>query len=599
MREFSVPPMREIPDSETLTDHIVAAARERPSSVQFRRRVDGTWVDVTVAEFVAEVSAVARGMMAAGIDAGDRVAIMSRTRYEWSVLDFAVLMAGAVTVPVYETSSAEQVRWILADSGARGIAVESEENRSLVGALAPELPELRHIWHIDGGDVERLGQGTSSVPATDLEARRTARMKSDVATIVYTSGTTGNPKGCTLTHGNVIAAVTSALAGSLGADFTAGTSTLLFIPLAHVFGRDVQFGCTMQGVTMGHSNDIPNLVADLEHFQPSFLLSVPRVFEKVYNMAATKAAAEGKGRVFDLAAATAVQYDRARREGTPWPPLLLRHALFDRLVYSKLRARLGGNVSWALSGGAPLGERLGHFFGGAGITIYEGYGMTENGGPATLNHTNALRVGSVGQPIPGCTIRIADDGEVLMRGDHVFVGYWNNAEATAEVIDADGWLHTGDVGALDDDGFLTITGRKKDIIVTAGGKNVAPAVLEDRVRANRLVSQVVVVGDSRPYVAALVTLDREFLPTWLELQGRPTDTPAEKLCEDPDVLAEIQSAVDNANQAVSKAESIRRFRVLPDDLTIESGHLTPSMKVKRSAVMADFDDRVDELYSAG
>jgi long-chain acyl-CoA synthetase len=596
MTEVTVPAEREIPPDRTLADLLLTAHRERPESVQLRRRVDGTWTDVTVAAFTAQVDALAKGLIAAGIEPGDRVAIMSRTRYEWSLLDFAILMAGAVTVPIYETSSAEQVSWILTDSGARGVAVESEDNRGMVASLAPRLPDLRHIWHIEGEDLSRLADGAGNVDNEQLSARHTGRTSTDLATIVYTSGTTGNPKGCALTHGNLLAAAEGALAGALAKDFRAGTSTLLFIPLAHIFGRDVQFGCLMQGVTLGHTNDIPNLVADLAAFQPDFLLSVPRVFEKVYNMAAARAAAEGKGRLFDLAVRTAVDYDKARRKGTVWPPLRLRHAVFDVLVYSKLRGRLGGNVTWAVSAGAPLGTRLGHFFGGVGISIYEGYGMTENGGPGTLNHPDAMKVGSVGRPIPGCTIRIAEDGEVLMKGPHVFSGYWNNPDATHAAIDPDGWLHTGDVGSLDEKGFLTITGRKKDLIVTAGGKNVAPAVLEDRMRAHRLVSQVVVVGDARPFVAALVTLDREFLPTWLELKGRDPGTPAEKLCEDPEVITEIQGAVDEANKAVSKAESVRRFTVLADDLTIEGGHLTPSLKVRRSAVLAEFDDSIEGLY---
>lgn len=597
LREFAVPPVTEIPDSANLTDHLVTGVREDPDLVQFRRRVDGVWQDVTRRTFVEEVTAVAKGFMAAGVAPGDRVAVMSRTRYEWTVVDFAILFSGAVTVPIYETSSADQVRWILTDSEAVAIVVEDPDLQDLVENLGRDLSHLRHVWQIEAGGLDALARDGQGISDEALEQVRTSPRKTSLATLVYTSGTTGNPKGCMLTHGNVIAAVSSALAGALGQDFTAGTSTLLFLPLAHVFGRDVQFGCTMQGVTMGHTNDLPNLVADLAVFQPNFLLSVPRVFEKVYNLATAKAAAEGRGRIFNAAAATAIAYDAAQAGGGASVLLRLRHAIFDRLVYTKLRARLGGEVTWALSAGAPLGTRLGHFFGGSGITIFEGYGMTENGGPATLNHSSRIQVGSVGQPIPGCTIRIAEDGEVLMRGEHVFAGYWKNPDATAATIDEAGWLHTGDIGELDSQGYLRITGRKKDLIVTAGGKNVAPAVLEDPLRAHPLVSQVVVVGDARPYVAALITLDQEYLPTWLELNDRPTDTPAAKLADDPAILAELQQAVDQANAQVSTAESIRRFRVLPEDLTIDGGQLTPSLKVKRSVVLAQREADVDLLYA--
>jgi len=596
MQEFAAPALGEIDDDDTVVDHLFDTLSSDPTRVSFRRQTAAGWQPVTHEDFMRAVTAAAKGLVAIGVGQGDRVGLMARTRYEWTVMDYAVLVAGAVTVPIYETSSADQVRWILSDSGAVAVVVETAEHLATVESVLPDLPGLT-TWCIEDGAMDVLTEAGTAVGDATLAERRAQTRASSVATIIYTSGTTGRPKGCPLTHRNMLAAVSGALSGALREVFLPGRSTLLFLPLAHVMGRDIQFGCTNQGVVMGHSHDIPRLVDDLGEFRPDFLLSVPRVFEKVYNMASAKAAEEGKGRIFDIAVATAVEYSQALDTGGPSVWLRLRHAVFDRLVYAKLRARLGGNVSWALSAGAPLGARLGHFYRGIGITIYEAYGMTENCGPATISSPGHVKVGSVGRPIPGCTIRIADDGEVLMRGEHVFSGYWNNTEATRETIDEDGWLHTGDIGELDEQGFLTITGRKKDLIVTAGGKNVAPAVLEDIARAHRLVSQIMVVGDNRPFVAALVTLDREFLPTWLELQQRPADTPVEALVDDPAVRAEVQVAIDAANAAVSRAESIRAFTILVEDFSIESGHLTPSMKLKRSVVATDHAGTIDDLYA--
>ncbi|HEY5184797.1 MAG TPA: AMP-dependent synthetase/ligase [Actinomycetes bacterium] len=595
MREYSVPAAAAIAPTANMTDHLVDALADDPDRVQFRRRADGGWRPVTLREFMDQARGAAKGLIASGVQPGDRVGLMSRTRYEWTVFDIAILLAGAVTVPIYETSSAEQVRWILGDSGAVAVVVETPEHASLVSAVRPDLPTLRQVWTVE--DLEQLATAGQAVDDETLEARRRSADTSTVSSIVYTSGTTGRPKGCTITHGNMLAVATGMVSGPFGDELRYGTSTLLFLPLAHVMGRDIQFGSTWQGAPMGHTYDLAGLVDDLQVFRPDYLLSVPRVFEKVYNMASAKAAEEGRERIFDSAAATAIGYSQALDRGRPGLLLRLRHAVFDLLVYRRLRDRLGGQVSWALSAGAPLGTRLAHFFRGAGITVYEVYGMTENFGPATLSHRGAMRVGTVGRPIPGSTIRVADDGEILIKGPHVMAGYWNNPAATAETIDPDGWLRTGDIGQLDDDGYLSITGRKKDLIVTSGGKNVAPAVLEDRARASRLVSQIMVVGDNRPFVAALVTLDREFLPTWLELRHRPNDTPAEKLADDPDVRAEIQQSIDRANTAVSRAESIRAFRILPDDFTVEGGQLTPSMKLKRDVVSKEHAADIEALYS--
>ena len=595
MREFSVPATSTVPDEFTLSDLVVDNAVQTPHRVQFRRQSDGHWQDVTCRDFLAEVSAVAKGLLASGVGAGDRVAIMSRTRYEWTLTDFAIWTAGAVCVPIYETSSAEQVEWILADSGAVAVFVELAAHAATVEQVRGAAPALTHVWTLDA-DLEQLVQAGRRVSDTELEDRRRSVRADTLATLIYTSGTTGRPKGCELSHRNFKAG-TDSVAGALEGVFVPGQSTLLFLPLAHVFARAIEVGCVRSGVTMGHTADVANLLDDLAVFQPTFVLSVPRVFEKIFNGAQAKAAADGHGRIFDRAAAVAISYSQGLDSGGPSVAVKVQHALFDRLVYSKLRDRLGGRVQYAVSGGAPLGERLGHFFRGVGVTILEGYGLTETTAGSTINGPHAISVGSVGQPIPGSGVKIADDGEVLLRGPHVFAGYWHNAEATDEAFEPDGWFRSGDLGELDDQGFLRITGRKKEIIVTAAGKNVAPAVLEDRLRAHPLVSQCMVVGDNRPYIGALVTLDREAVPGWLAAHGRPADTAPADLATDPQVLADVQAAVDDANKAVSKAEAIKRFVVLPVDFTEEGGQLTPTLKLKRATVLLDFDQAVDSLYT--
>jgi long-chain acyl-CoA synthetase len=551
-------------------------------------------VDVTCAEFLADVSAVAKGLIAAGIETGDRVALISKTRYEWTLADYAIWFAGAVTVPVYETSSAEQIAWILRDSGAVACVVETSAHAAALSSVRDQLADLKDVWQIDAGGLVDLGVAGADISDNELHARRTAARPQDVATLIYTSGTTGRPKGCELTHANFMALADNAVARLGQVVSVDGASTLLFLPLAHVFARFIQVLAITSGARLGHSADVKNLLDDLGDFQPTFLLSVPRVFEKIFNSAEQRAQADGKGRIFALAAATSIAWSQAEQDGGAGLWLTTRHRLFDALVYSKLRARLGGKVEYAVSGGAPLGARLGHFFRGAGITVLEGYGLTETTAPSTVNRPDALKVGTVGQPLPGVAIRVGVDGEVLIKGHNVLRGYWNNPTATAEAV-RDGWLHTGDLGELDDDGFLRITGRKKEIIVTAGGKNVAPSALEDRVRAHALVSQALVVGDGKPFIAALITLDAEMLPTWAANHGKAGLT-VEQAIDDPEVHAELQRAVDDANASVSKAESIRKFRILAVDFTEETGHLTPSLKLKRNLVMKDFGDQVDELY---
>ncbi len=593
MTEYSTPQVLEIPPEACLLDAVADNASRFPSDVVFSRRSSGGWTPVTAKEFADEVTALASGLVAAGIVAGDRVGLMSKTRYEWTLCDYAIWTAGAVTVPIYETSSAEQVQWNLSDSGAVAVIVESPDHAAVVDEVRKDLSGVTQVGQIDAGDLQSLAASGRDAPASALADRRATLNTESLATIIYTSGTTGRPKGCELTHGNLVG--TGRSAGTVLEElFNPQGSTLLFLPLAHVFARLIQIGCVETRARMGHTADIKNLLADFAAFAPTFILSVPRVFEKIYNTARQKAHGDGKGKVFDLAEKVAISYSEALATGGASLPLRLQHGLFDKLVYSKLRAAMGGEVAWAVSGGAPLGPRLGHFFRGIGVTILEGYGLTETTAAGTVNTPDMIKIGSVGRPSPGVTVRIAEDGEVLMTGEHVFRGYWHNDSATAETK-GDGWFHSGDIGQLDSEGFLTITGRKKELIVTAGGKNVAPAVLEDRLRSHPLVSQCMAVGDQKPFIAALVTLDPEAVTAWAGSSGKSAD-PAQ-LTQDPALLAEIQGAVDEANKAVSKAEAIRRFTVLPQDWTEEGGQLTPSLKLKRSVVMEEFADDVAALYA--
>jgi long-chain acyl-CoA synthetase len=595
VQELTVPPVVTVADDANLTDMIWENAENYPDTVQFSRRRGGGWEPVTTRAFRDEVVAVARGLVAAGIEPGDRVGLMSKTRYEWSLVDYAIWSAGGVTVPVYETSSSDQVEWILSDSGAVACVVETAEHRALVDGLADRLGELKQVWTIDDDAVGSLVANGSTVTPDEVDQRRRSRGADDLATLIYTSGTTGRPKGCMLTHRNLYSDIANTVPTLLSL-FNESSATLLFLPLAHTFARIIQVGVVNARARTGHTADVKNLLPDLETFQPTFLLSVPRVFEKVYNGAKQKAHADGKAAIFDRAERVAVNYSRALSTGRPGPLLRLQHAVFDKLVYSRLRAALGGSCRQAISGGAPLGERLAHFFRGVGVTVYEGYGMTETSPVISVNNERELKIGTVGRPIPGSTVRIADDGELLVKGEYVFTGYWHNDEATAEAFDGDGFFHTGDLASLDAEGYLTITGRKKEIIVTAGGKNVAPAVLEDRVRAHPLVSQCMVVGDRQPFIAALVTLDPEALPDWLAEHGRPAGTGAAELVADEELRAEIQAAVDEANKAVSRAESIKVFRVLPRDFSEETGEMTPSLKVKRGVVLREYADEIAAIY---
>ena len=629
MREYSTPATVDIPPSAGLTDVVFERATRDPGAVVMRRKdaaADGGWRDVTARQFADDVTALAKGLMAAGIAAGDRVALMSRTRYEWTVVDYAIWSAGATTVPIYETSSAEQVEWILTDSDAHALVVETPAQLQTAGESLAAAPHVTRVWQIEtppGNSDQGEGSAGLAVPGhpvpvepmtalaeagagisdDEVHQRRQSRHTADLATIIYTSGTTGRPKGCELTHGNLLADVRNVVRGWLPAIFERpDAATLLFLPLAHSFARIIQVGAIEAGVVLGHTPSVATLLPDLASFRPTFILAVPRVFEKVYNGAEQQASASPvKGRIFRAAARAAVAFSQASGTNAAAPsgagaPLRLQHALFDRLVYARLRGAVGGRAEYAVSGGAPLGERLGHFFRGAGITVLEGYGLTESCAAATVNRPDHMKIGTVGQPLPGVSVKIADDGEIFLGGPTIFAGYWQNEAATAEVM-ADGWLRTGDIGEVDEDGFLRVTGRKKELIVTAGGKNVAPAVLEDRIRAHPLVSQVLVVGDGRPYVACLITLDEESVEIWKAKFPQYQSATMAELTEAPELLAELQGAVDDANKAVSRAEAVRRFRVLPGDFTEQSGHLTPSLKVRRNVIMKDFAGEVEALYS--
>jgi long-chain acyl-CoA synthetase len=601
LREFSLPALYEVPADGNLTDLIRRNAAQYPDVPVIARKQDRSWIDVTAAEFLREVQATAKGLIAAGVAPGDRVALMSRTRYEWTLLDFAIWSAGAVTVPVYETSSPEQIAWILGDSGAVAIVVETDAHAEAVASVRDGLPTLAHLWQIETWDpaqgaVAALGAEGAGVPDATVVERGSAAKADSPATIVYTSGTTGRPKGCVLTHRAFFAECGNVVERLRPMFRTGESSVLLFLPIAHVFGRLVQVAAVMAPIKLGHVADVTQLTDELAAFRPTMVLGVPRVFEKVYNSARAKAAGEGKGKIFDKAADTAIAYSRALEEqGGPSLKLKLTHKVFDRLVFSKLRAALGGRATHAISGGAPLGERLGHFYRGIGFTVLEGYGLTESCAATAFNPYDRQKIGTVGQPLPGSVVRIANDGEVLLHGEHLFTGYWNNEQATQEAL-SDGWFHTGDVGTLDADGYLAIIGRKKEILVTASGKNVAPAVIEDRIRAHALIAECMVVGDGRPFVGALVTVDEEFLPSWAAECGKEGQT-REALLRDPDLLAELQRTIDEGNAAVSKAESVRKFRVLEAQFTEEAGHITPSLKLKRGVVAKDFADEIEELYN--
>ncbi|MFB7178071.1 AMP-dependent synthetase/ligase [Streptomyces sp. NPDC056257] len=597
VREVRVPALVGPPQQGSLGDIPFDNAHQAPrEAVLARKERDGTWRDVSAAEFAAEVLAVAKGLIAEGLREGDRLAIMARTTYEWTLLDFAGWAAGLVTVPIYPTSSALQARWIIQDSGAVACAVEDTAQARLISNERAHLPWLAHLWEFDTGAVARLVKAGERIPDAVVHNRRAARTPDSVATLIYTSGTTGQPKGCVITHANFFAQVDNAVEllhpvfKSVSKD---PASTLLFLPLSHVFGRMVAVGCMRARVKLGHAPSIStdDLLADLAGFRPTFLLAIPYVLEKVYNTARATAESMGRASSFDRAARIAQRLGELAKGKAPGLVLRAGRALYDPLVYRRIRTALGGRVRYILSGGSPLGRRLAAFYTGAGIEVFEGYGLTETTGASTVTPPQHPRLGTVGWPLPGTAVHIAEDGEVLLAGGHVFAGYWNSGHA----LPYGSWLATGDIGELDADGYLTITGRKKDLIITSGGKNVAPAPLEDWLRAHPLVGQCMVVGDNRPYITALITLEPDGLQHWRQMHKKQ-GVPMRELVRDEALLADLQRAVDEANRLVSRAESIRRFAVLPGEFTEARGHLTPSMKLKRGVVARDYADRIEELY---
>ena len=595
MTEYFTPALEPAATAGNLTNLVAERAWFEPERIMASRPLGDGWQPVTAREFEAEIRATAKGLIASGVQIGERVAIMARTRYEWTILDFAIWFAGGVTVPIYETSSAEQVDWILTDSSSVAIIVETPQ---LKDAVTPVLSnQVKNCWVMTENVLAQLAYLGRDISDEEIDKRRSALTPDSLATLIYTSGTTGKPKGVQLTHGNFLSECGNVVMGAADLFMKPGGSTLLFLPVAHVFGRMVQIGAVRAGLHLAHCGDVlGRLTTDLASFKPTFVLAVPRIFEKVYNSAEAKADAAGKGAIFRAAANVAIEYSKALDTGSVPMGLKLKHGLFDKLVYSKIRNGLGGRVEAAISGGAPLGERLGHFFRGAGVRVLEGYGLTETTAGATLNLTTAHKVGSVGRPIPGTTIKIADDGEVLIKGPIVMRGYWQNDAANNEVFTEEGYFRSGDLGKLDEEGFLYIVGRKKELIVTSGGKNVAPAVLEDRLRAHPLISQCMVVGDNQPYIAALITIDPDAIKGWITANKKDGATLAE-LTKDPDLIAVIQTAVDEANKAVSRAESIRKFTILPVDFTIAGGHLTAKLSVKRHVVNQEFAAEIAELFA--
>ena len=608
MREASTALLVELDPGSNVTDLLLEQHAKDPVHALYSRRGPAGWADVSAQQFLDQVRALAKGLIAGGITPGETVAVMSGTRYEWTVVDFAIWFAGGVPVPIYETSSASQIEWILHDSGARRIFAEDAARADLVRGVLDSsgvpggavFPVIRMDHAGNAPNLTSLAGAGSGVSDAELERHRTAAGLADTASLVYTSGTTGRPKGCEITHGNFALIAKNIVPFLPEVLLQPRTRTLMFLPLAHVLARAVQVICLSAGTTLGHTASAKELLADLASFRPTFLLVVPRILEKVYAGAAHKAAIAGKGRLFEAAASAAIGYSRsldaAARDGGPGPGPVLRakHALFDRLFYPRLRQAFGGQLGYAVSGASPLSSHYAHFFRGAGIPVLEGYGLTETTAPCTANTPTRTKVGTVGIPVPGTTIRVADDGEILVKGIGVFKGYHNNAAANAEAF-VDGFFRTGDLGSLDPDGFLTITGRKKDLLVTAGGKNVAPGPLEEKIREHELVLQAVVVGDGRPFVSALINLDPEGLENWCAAHKVPAMSTAEARSSEQ-VHAALQLAVDEANTLVSKAESIRSFAVLDADFTVESGHLTPSLKLRRAAVVRDFAFQINEMY---
>jgi long-chain acyl-CoA synthetase len=595
VKQFDVPAVVPADPEANVTDLLIDRVTATPDHAIFAiPTAEGGWRDVTAGQFHRQVIALSKGLVAAGIQPGDKIGLMCKTRYEWTLIDFATWFAGAVLVPVYETSSPSQVQWNLEDSGAVAMITETAEHFSRFDEVRADLPLINQSWQIELGDLDKLAASGDGVTDEEIERRRNLAKGSDIATLIYTSGTTGRPKGCVLTHSNFLELSRNART-AIPEVVNPQSSTLLFITAAHVFARFISVLCIDGGVKVGHQADTKLLIPSLGSFKPTFLLAVPRVFEKVYNSSEQKAEGGGKGKIFRTAADVAIAHSKALDAGKVPLGLAIKFAVLDRLVLSKIREAMGGNVKYAVSGSAPLGLRLGHFYRSLGVTILEGYGLTESTAPISVNVPRQFKIGTVGPPLPGMSVRIAEDGEVQAKGIGIFDGYWKNDEATKDTFDGE-WFKTGDIGELDEDGYLTITGRKKEIIVTAGGKNVAPAQLEDPIRANPIIGQVVVVGEQKPFISALITLDEEMLPVWLNNNGEDATLSIEDAANHPKVIAEVQRAVDHANSTVSRAESIRKFVILPHELTEASGHLTPKLSIKRDRILKDYTETIEGMY---
>jgi long-chain acyl-CoA synthetase len=596
MRSYELPSLVESATHENITDLLLNRVRKTPNIALFAiEKPSGVWTDVSAKDFLEQVEDLAKGFIAAGIRPGDAVAIMSRTRYEWALVDYALWFAGAVCVPIYETSAPAQIEWVLSDSNCVALFVETSEHQNRFESIKASVPSIRQVWKFDDDSLVKLVAKGREISSEELEQARKSQNLDSLATIIYTSGTTGKPKGCELLHRGFVDLSKNAML-ELPEVVQEGKATVLFLPLAHVYARFISILCVHAGIKVGHQPDTTTVAASMQSFHPDFLLAVPRVFEKVYNSAEQKAEAGGKGKIFRKAVQVAIDYSRAQdTKNGPSLALKLQHKVFDALVYKKLRAAMGGQVKYAVSGGAPLGERLGHFFRSIGLIVLEGYGLTETSAPAMIGRPSDAKIGKVGRVLPGCAVRIADDGEILLKGSNLLRGYWRNPEATKAAIE-DGWFKTGDIGELDEEGFITITGRKKELIVTAGGKNVAPTALEDPLRASPIIGQAVVIGDQRPFVAALLSLDPEMMPVWLANNGQPADLTLSQAAKNPRVLQELQKAVDEVNSTVSNAETIKKFEVIDSELSEKSGHLTPSMKIKREAISRDFSPLIDKIY---
>lgn len=596
MRSYELPSLVETSANESITDLLLNRVRKTPNIPLFAiEKTPGVWTDVSAKDFHEQVKDLAKGFIAAGIRPGDAVGIMSRTRYEWALVDFALWFAGAVSVPIYETSAPAQIEWVLSDSDAVALIIENSEHQKRFESIKAMVPSVKKVWKLEEDSLVKLVAEGKDISDDQLEKARASLNLDSLATIIYTSGTTGKPKGCELSHRGFVDLSKNAML-ELPEVVKEGTATVLFLPLAHVYARFISILCVHAGIKVGHQPDTTNVAAAMQSFHPDFLLAVPRVFEKVYNSAEQKAEAGGKGKIFRKAVQVAIDYSRGLdKKGGPSLLLKVEHKLFDILVYKKLRAAMGGKVKYAVSGGAPLGERLGHFFRSIGLIVLEGYGLTETSAPAMIGRATDAKIGKVGRVLPGCAVKIADDGEILLKGSNVLRGYWKNPEATKATMEGD-WFKTGDIGELDDEGFITITGRKKELIVTAGGKNVAPTALEDPLRASPIIGQAVVIGDQRPFVAALLSLDPEMMPVWLANNGQPSDLTLSQAAKNPRVLQELQKAVDEVNSTVSNAEAIKKFEVIDSELSEKSGHLTPSLKIKREAVTRDFAPIIEQIY---